>query len=159
MEINIRRISQEDFEKVSKIVCRNFMEVNIKDYTKEEMERLRDIYTPEKINSISNMAHMYVACINEEIVGCGAIHSFWGKEDESMLRTIFVQPEFHGKGIGRKLIETLESDEIFKRAKRVEVPASITSYEFYIKMGYTHLNGMKKLDDERHYRLEKIRFV
>ena len=44
--------------------------------------------------------------------------SFWGKQDESILLTIFVLPELHGKGIGRAMIETLEHDEYFLRAKR-----------------------------------------
>ena len=35
--------------------------------------------------------------------------------------------------IGRKIIETLEKDEYFLRAKRIEVPASITAVPFYKK--------------------------
>lgn len=71
--------------------------------------------------------------------------------------TIFVLPEYHGKGIGSKIIETLEQDELFMRAKRIEIPASITATGFYKKFGYDHKNGIKELDEEHHYRLEKFR--
>lgn len=71
--------------------------------------------------------------------------------------SIFVLPEFHGKGIGRKIINTLETDEFYVRASRIEIPASITATEFYRKFGYDYKNGVKELDNEHHYRLEKFK--
>ena len=78
---------------------------------------------------------------------------------ESILLTIFVLPELHGKGIGRKIINTLEQDEFYVRATRIEIPASITATEFYRKFGYDYKNGVKELDEEHHYRLEKFKEV
>jgi hypothetical protein len=43
------------------------------------------------------------------------------------------------------------------RAKRVEIPASITATPFYRKMGYDYKNGIDKPDDEGLLRLEKFR--
>lgn len=155
--LEIKRFDKNDATVVSKIICRNFLEVNIKDYSKEEMEHLSEVYNSDKVLEVAGYAHMYVVCIDKKIVGCGAISSFWGSIDESILLTIFVLPELHGKGIGRTIIETLESDEYFLRAKRIEIPASITACEFYKKMGYDYKDGIAKLDDEGHYRLEKFR--
>ena len=73
--------------------------------------------------------------------------------------TIFVIPEFHGQGIGSHIIDTLESDKLFLRAERIEIPASITAVEFYRKKGYEYKNGIKELDDEQHYRLDKFRKI
>lgn len=102
---------------------------------------------------------MYVLEWKEQIVGVGAISSFWGSETESILLTIFVLPELHGKGIGKIIIDTLEKDELFTRARRIEIPASITATDFYRKFGYDYKNGIKELDDEGHFRLEKFREV
>jgi hypothetical protein len=63
----------------------------------------------------------------------------------------------HGKGVGRKIINTLETDEFYVRASRIEIPASITATEFYRKVGYDYKNGVKELDNEHHYRLEKFK--
>ena len=153
----IRRINAADAPTVSKLISRNFLEINIRDYTRDEMEHLSETYSPDKVLDISRNAHMYVACTDDSVIGCGAISSFWGKQDESILLTIFVLPELHGKGIGRRIIETLENDEYFLRAKRIEIPASITAYEFYIKLGYDDKDGIKKLTDEGLYRMEKFR--
>lgn len=79
-----------------------------------------------------------------------------GKKDESSLFTIFVLPEYQGKGIGRRIIETLESDEYFLKAKRIEIPASITACQFYRKMGYDYKNGVDIPDEEQLFRLEKF---
>ena len=154
--IHVRRFDNNDATIVSKIICRNFLEVNIKDYNKEEMEYLAEVYNPNKVLDINGYAHMYVACIENNIVGCGAISSFWGKEDESIILTVFVLPELQDKGIGREIIEVLEKDEYYFRAKRIEIPASITACEFYKKMGYNYKCGVKELDGEGHYRLEKF---
>ena len=48
---------------------------------------------------------------------------------------VFVLPELHHQGIGSFIIDTLEADELFLRADRIEIPASITAVEFYRKKG------------------------
>ena len=113
--------------------------------------------SPEKLVERANWTHFYVICETDKIIACGAIGPYWGKEDESSLFNIFVLPEYQGKGIGKRMIETLEKDEYFLRAKRVEIPASITACEFYKKMGYSYKNGIDKIDEEQLYRLEKFR--
>lgn len=64
--------------------------------------------------------------------------------------------EYQGKGVGRAIIDTLEKDEYFLRAKRIEIPASITGVPFYLKMGYHFKNGISEPDDEHLIRMEKI---
>ena len=49
-----------------------------------------------------------------------------------------------------------EQDDLFLRADRIEILASITAVEFYKKQGYDYKNGIIELDDEGHYRLEKF---
>jgi len=51
----------------------------------------------------------------------------------------------------------LEKDEYFLRAKRIEVPASITAVPFYKKMGYDYKNGVAEPDEEGLVRMEKFR--
>lgn len=153
----IRRFKPEDAEKVSEIVGRNFIEINSWDYPMDEMQELLKIYNPEKLLQIASYAHTYVICNDDIIVGTGSITSYWGSKTESILLTIFVLPEYHGKGFGRMIIETLEQDELFLRASRIEIPASITACKFYEKMGYRYKNNIKTLDDEGHYKMEKIR--
>lgn len=153
----IRRFKDEDALEVSKLIAYTLRTVNIKDYSKEYIEHTITTLTPEKLIEKSKWTHFYVVCDADKIIGCGAIGPYWGSTEESSLFTIFVLPEYHGRGIGKKIIEALEQDEYFLRAKRIEIPASITACEFYLKQGYNYKNGINKIDEERLYRLEKHR--
>ena len=132
---------------------------NSQDYSMEYLENDIAHLQPADILGRAGWQHFYVAEESSRIVGCGAIGSYWGKTDESSLFTIFVLPECQGQGIGRKIIETLEQDEYFLRARRVEIPASITGTPFYLKMGYTYKNGVTQPDEEGLLRLEKRREI
>ena len=50
-----------------------------------------------------------------------------------------------------------EQYAFFLRARRVEIPASITGTPFYLKMGYTFKPGVPHPDGEGLNRLEKYR--
>ena len=153
----IRRFAESDAEAVSQMIRTTIEISNKKDYPEELMDELIRSETPEHVIGRSGWTHMYVAQDEGKIIGCGAIGPYWGKEDESSLFTIFVLPEYQGKGIGRKIVETLEQDEFFIRAKRVEIPASITGVPFYLRMGYHYKNGISEPDGEHLIRLEKNR--
>ena len=155
--MNIRRFSDKDAKEVSDLIIKTLMITNTKDYPVEMMEELAKRQQPANILERAGQTHFYVAEDSGYIIGCGAIGSYWGKEDESCLFSIFVLSEYQGKGVGRMIVETLEKDEYFLRAKRIEVPASITGLEFYRKLGYDYKNGNSEMDEERLYRLEKRR--
>ena len=153
----IRKFAKEDEKEVSKLISKTMRVSNSADYSLEEIEKIENSLGPEQITERATWTHFYVAVIGGEIVGCGAIGPYWGREDESSLFTIFVLPSYQKQGIGRKIIEALEKDEYFLRAKRIEVPASITGVEFYKKMGYNYKDGITDPDEEHLIRLEKIR--
>ena len=155
--MKIRRLTEQDAQAVSELIITTIRISNVKDYPPELMEELVKTQTPEHVLERASWTHFYVAEEAGRIVGCGAIGPYWGKEDESSLFTIFVHPDYQGRGIGRKIIEAIEQDEYFLRAKRIEVPASKTAVEFYRKMGYDFKGGIKEPNDEQLYPLEKFR--
>lgn len=157
MELTARRFEERDAQEVSALIAATLRTTNIRDYDSEFIENEVRLMTPESLVERSKWTHFYVLCDGERIVGCGAIGPYWGREDESSLFTVFVLPEYQGKGVGRRIIALLEADEYFQRARRVEIPASITARGFYRKMGYDYKDGVNAVDEERLYRLEKFR--
>ena len=155
--MDIRRFQTGDADEVSALIATTLRTTNIKDYSSEDIENEVEILQPNNILERAKYTHFYVVCDDNKLVGCGAIGPYWDKEDESSLFTIFVLPEYQGKGIGKKIIETLEQDEYFLRAKRIEIPASITGTPFYRKMGYDYKNGISTPDEEGLLRLETYR--
>ena len=155
--MQIRRFLAADAEAVSALIAKTLRTVNIRDYSEEYIENDVAHLMPQHILERASWTHFYVAIEGETVIGCGAIGPYWGKTDESSLFTVFVLPEYHGQGVGRRIIETLEEDEYFLRAKRVEIPASITARGFYEKMGYRCKPGCDAPDEEQLYRMEKYR--
>ena len=156
---NVRRFQDADAGEVSALIIKTLRTTNSKDYSEEYIEKDVQAFSPDGVMIRAGWTHFYVVCHGNRIVGCGAIGPYWGKEDESSLFNIFVLPEYQGKGVGTKIIDTLEQDEFFLRARRIEIPASITACEFYKKMGYTYKNGNATIDDEQLIRMEKFRSV
>lgn len=155
LNIHARRFREEDAAEVSALIAKTLRTTNIADYSPEYIEKDVAQFTPQNVIQRAGWTHFYVFCDAERIVGCGAIGPYWGKEDESSLFNIFVLPEYQGKGVGKKIIATLEEDAYALRAKRIEIPASITACGFYRKMGYNYKNGIDTVDEEQLYRLEK----
>ena len=153
----IRRFRENDAEKVSSMIIRTERITNSKDYSEEWINAFEKRVQPSLILERAGWTHFYVVEDNDTIIGCGAIGPYWGSETESSLFSIFVLPEYQCKGIGRKIVETLERDEFFLRAKRIEVAASITAVNFYRKLGYDYKNGVDRPDKGLNYRLEKFR--
>lgn len=153
----VRRFQPEDAQEVSALVQKTLKISNVPDYTAESMDELAAIHTPEYIKERAELLHFYVVLDSEKIVGCGSIGPHGNTEDESEFFTVFVLPEYQGKGLGRKILETLEQDDFFLRAKRIVISASITALNFYLKLGYQFAPGGEILDEDDLYTLEKIR--
>ncbi len=153
----LRRLKEQDAQAVSELIITTIRISNVGDYPADLMEELVKTQTPDHVLERASWMHFYVAEEGGAIIGCGAIGPYWGKADESSLFSIFVHPDYQGRGIGRAIVETLEKDEFALRARRIEIPASITGLPFYRKLGYSFKNGNTELDEEQLYRLEKFR--
>lgn len=156
--MHIRRFHIDDAQAVSDLIAKTLRTTNIRDYSAEHIEEDVKRLTPEYLIAQAEGRHSYTVIEDDRIVSCGTIGSYWGIEGESSLFTIFVLPEYQGRGIGRRIIETLEQDELFLNSRRIEIPASITATPFYRKMGYDYKNGITEPDGERLIRLEKFRY-
>ena len=157
--MNIRRFQESDAAAVSELIRTTLQITNSRDYPPEIINALIERETPDHILQRASWTHFYVAEADSEIIGSGAIGPYWDRQDESSLFTIFVRPDCQGKGVGKAIVETLERDPFALRAKRIEIPASITGLPFYLKMGYSYKNGIAEPDEERLYRLEKRRKI
>ncbi|MBQ8535182.1 MAG: GNAT family N-acetyltransferase [Bacilli bacterium] len=156
--IVVRRYVDGDETAICEIVKKAVLSENIKDYSKIAIDHLVESHNADLIKRRAKAFHVYVLTDEDKIIGVGMIGPYWDSLTESSFFTIFLDPQYKGTGLGRKIIETLEADEYFTRAERVEIPASITAVEFYRHFGY----GFKKeklghiVDGEGIYRMEKF---
>jgi N-acetylglutamate synthase-like GNAT family acetyltransferase len=157
--VEIEEYQEKDIGEISDMIIRNIMEVDIKDYGKEEAKKLiNKYYTKDKLKEeFKERTKVYVAKQNGTIVGTAGIDKSWYNDDgEYWILSVFVKPENHKKGIGTKLIKKVEEYAKEINAKKLIVPATITGCEFYRKNGYKYVNDRKELNKENMYMMEKI---
>ncbi len=153
--MKIVRIKDNEYEEVSKLIEKTARICFTDYYPQSEIDAVCSSLDAEGVRKRASWTHFYVLKEENKIVGCGAIGPYWDSETESSLFTIFVDPDYQGKGYGRKIIETLEQDEYFLRAKRIEIPASMYAIPFYKKMGYVHKNN-ELIYSDGHFAMEKF---
>lgn len=151
--MTIRLFEPTDTNSVRDLIRRNLLEVNIKDYDVATMEQVANSYNDDKINSIARDAHFYVACLGDKIIGSGAVMP--ESKESCLLIAIFTLPEMHCCGIGKRIMEKLETDTYFAAAKQARLFASITACNFYLKLGYNYQNGCDHLNEDGLYLLTK----
>lgn len=154
--MNIRLIRNGDYKKVAELIERSMTKSHFANYYPQaSIDEVKNSLDEKGVEKRASWTHFYVLEDNDEIIGCGAIGPYYDSEVESSLFTIFVDDRYQGKGYGRVIMETLEKDEYYLRAKRIEIPASMCAIPFYRKFGYEHKNGQLIYSDG-HFSLEKF---
>ena len=152
----IELMKEQDIIETQKMIERTLRISFPKFYPQGSIDYVVEYLNIERLKRRMTTSHFFIVKIDNKIVGCGGIAPYFGSDDESILLSIFVDPDYQGKGVGRKIVETLENDEYGKRAKRIEVPASMVGIPFYKKLGYEHKNGELVFDDG-HFAMEKYK--
>ena len=65
----------------------------------------RRILSKETVTLYESVQEFVVAVDGDEVVGCGALHVLW--EDVAEIRTVAVNEELRGKGVGHQILELL----------------------------------------------------
>jgi ribosomal protein S18 acetylase RimI-like enzyme len=104
--------------------------------------------TRERIQSIlPDRDSVYVAVLNNQIVGYGAVRWFNGfilPGVDAYLSELFVMPEFRSQKIGSQLLEALRQDAIVRGATRLWC-INLRSRESY-QRGYYRKSGWEEKD-------------
>ena len=154
--LKIVEYKEKYLEQISNLIIQDLLTVNSNDYGIERVKKMAEDFTVEKLqNSLSKRKKVFVALIDDNIVGTAGIDKSWYSDDEYWILTVFVKPENHGQGIGKKLIKKIEEYTTTLPVKKLIIPASITAHEFYYKLGYKYKDGKKELNDEDMYIMEK----
>ncbi len=161
-EVRLKRASElftEEYAKeMSNIIITNMYEINIKDHGKEIIDKLSKHFTEEEIKkNYPKRIKNYVAIEESEVVGTISINNLRGDTTGTkyIILTLFVKMEKHHQGIGTMLIKKIENYARSVGAKELYIPASIYACEFYRKLGYDYLDGIKEQNEDKEYTLVK----
>jgi len=135
--------------------------------TEEEFERYRDLRwrilrapwnqprITEQDDLDSDDFPIMVCEVDGIPIGVGRAHFI--SENEAQIRSISVEEEWSGKGIGSMVLKELEKIVIEKGAKRIIIHSRNSAIKFYKKHGYRSVEPSYTLFDEiKHTLMEKI---
>ena len=127
--LKIRKFEKKDASIISKLIRRCLLEVNSKDYPQEIIHFAYEHYSSDKIIEKSLKRSVFVAVEEGNILGIASL-------EENVVYTVFVDPDFHGKGIGTKLMKYVEKITNDQGYESIKTPSSLTAFEFYERLGY-----------------------
>ncbi len=138
--INYRTIKPSDNKKLAEIIRATFIELDAPTkgtvYSDPTTDNLFELFLTEK-------AELWVAELNDLIVGCGGIYPTKGLPNNCVeIVKLYLHHSTRGKGIGKELLEkSIKSAEEFgfKQLYIESTPAFDNAVRLYQKMGFTSL--------------------
>ncbi|MFV0545603.1 MAG: GNAT family N-acetyltransferase [Bacteroides sp.] len=141
--IHVRKLSPSEYPAAMFLTFEVFIEFGQPDYNEEGIDTFKSFITNTEYLTQLNI---YGAIHNDNIVGVIAT-----KNMDSHISLFFVHRDFHKKGIGRKLFDTIKENN---KTKNITVDSSTFAVEVYHKLGFLSKgsiqlkNGLKSVPME-----------
>jgi GNAT superfamily N-acetyltransferase len=148
MGIDIRAFEPDDAQQVAALIRKALREVNSADYPPEVITSLCDHFAPETLRELALRRDVLVAEVDGAVVGTVSI-------EEGVVYTVFVRPQYHGRGIGTRLMKEIEGLAMTLGYSVIRTPASVSAVGFYAKLGYQEVERIETEDSGLNIIMEK----
>ncbi|MBI2558957.1 GNAT family N-acetyltransferase [Candidatus Woesearchaeota archaeon] len=128
-KMDIRGFRSNDAEILSSMIRKCLVTINNKDYSKKVISKMCNKFSPQNITQLSKTRRIYVAVEKLKLIGTASLK-------KNRILSVFVDPDLHKQGIGRKLVKHLEITAIKEGYNKIEIPSNTTALKFYEKLGY-----------------------
>ena len=138
----IRKVRLDDVKTVVKLTRDTIRNVNSKDYTKQQIDVWTSKNTARRlVSKIKDKSILrVVAVIDKKIVGVVCL-----KLNDNEIAGLYIKHTMHGRGIGSKLMDYIESYAKRGGLKYLKLYSTITAEKFYIHLGYKRIRRMTNL--------------
>lgn len=137
MDYLIRNAMNADASAISQMIIGTLRESNAQDYSSEIINQVEPSFSPQAILELLTRRQVLVATTERHIVATASL-------DRDVVRSVFVDPNHQGRGIGRELMARIQTIAMKDGITLLRVPSSITAEGFYASLGF------KKIRDEFH---------
>lgn len=137
MKSQIRLAYADDASAISRVIVQSLRRSNAQDYPADVIARVEKGFSAESILALMSLRQVFVATVDQRVIATASL-------DHDVVRSVFVDPDHQGLGLGRQLMATLHSVARDANIKTLRVPSSITAEGFYLTLGFV------KVRDEFH---------
>lgn len=154
--MRIRKFHEHQGEAVASLIRRNLLEVNLQYYDSAYIDSIISHLSAPNLIQMAKTEHILVAEEAGKVIGTGTLSNFGSEEAPRYYGTaIFVAVELHGKGIGKKIMESIEAEATTLGAETLTVRAARNARIFYERLGYQYESGSAVEDERGNYIMVK----
>lgn len=144
MECQVRPALEADAARVSQVILAALLTSNAQDYPGSVIERVQASFTTDSVRQLMQRRQMFVALVDGELLGTASL-------DGRAVRSVFVDPAYHGHGLGRQLMAAVEQAALDSGLTSLVVPSSVTAEGFYARLGFVRVR--------EHYEGEELTLI
>ncbi len=127
--MDIRRFEDEDAPSVSAIIERCFTRLDLGGHTAEGVRIQIAGGQPDTLITRSRITRYFVATVDGSVVGiCG--------HGEGKVQTLFVDTDYHGRGIGKALLAAVLSDAAQGSLTKIITWSTLYAERLYASFGF-----------------------
>ncbi|MCW2290351.1 GNAT superfamily N-acetyltransferase [Pseudomonas sp. BIGb0408] len=136
----IRRALEGDAEALSRVIVETLRLSNAEDYPPEVIDRVVDNFDVAGVRALMASRQVFVALDEARVVATASLA-------DDVVRSVFVLPEMQGRGLGKALMNHVESVARDAGVHQLLVPASLTAVGFYSALGYSVVREVVEGDE------------
>ena len=138
-QLSVRALTEQDIPEMRDLFRSTVLHVNIKDYTREEVEDWASCGDSVKRWKELLSKHTYIGVVDKE----GCIAGFSSMNADGYLHSMFVHKDWQRKGVATLLLSEVERMARGYGVRRIDVEVSITALPFFEKQGYRVVKEQK----------------
>lgn len=140
MSVEIRAAQPSDAPAISAVIVAALRISNARDYSPEVIQQVESNFTAARIETLIATRQVLVAMQDQQLLGTASL-------DGQVVRSVFVAPDLHGQGVGRRLMAAVEQLAHEQGVSELLVPSSLTAQGFYRQLGFTVLREVVEGDE------------
>ena len=147
----LRALTEADIPEIQELFRNTVLNVNIRDYTEEEVNDWASCMEDENVVKELLDANCFIAAIdgNSKIIG------FSSMNEEGYMHSMFVHKDWQGRGVATQLLSEVENKAREYGVSVITSDVSLTARTFFERNGYEVI----RIQRQRANRLEMANFL
>ncbi|MCU1763000.1 GNAT family N-acetyltransferase [Pseudomonas sp. 14P_8.1_Bac3] len=135
MDCLIREAVNADALAISRLIIGTLRESNAQDYSSDVINQVELSFSAQAVLRLLTQRKVFVAILKNQVIATAGL-------DQDVVRSVFVEPAYQGKGIGTKLMARIQFIALSEGFNLLHVPSSITAEGFYASLGFKKIRDV-----------------